>query len=108
MNEMVKPQPPAASEQAADRKTARKEVKLKIVPTRLTLRQFERLDELRNSEGLSMQDHIRRAIDVYLEAIARKARRDEPAPTAGAAVHAPPSVAKAADTGVQRGKVVYR
>lgn len=89
-----------------------KEVKLKVVPIRLTVRQFERLDELRNSEGLSMQDMVRRAVDNYLEARSRAARRDNPVPDPIATAQAAQAaVAKATDTGVSsaRGrKVVYR
>lgn len=42
---------------------------------RITQLQFERLDGARTRDGMSMQEHIRRALDYYLEKLDREAQR---------------------------------
>jgi len=44
----------------------RKEVRLRPLPLRVTPRQFECLVALRSHDSLSIQEHVRRAIDAYL------------------------------------------
>ena len=39
---------------------------LRPLPIRITQLQFDRLEAIRNRDGIAMQEHIRRAIDLYL------------------------------------------
>ena len=55
----------------------RKETRLKPLPLRITPRQFERLVALRARDSLAIQEHVRRAIDIYLDNQERKIAREE-------------------------------
>jgi hypothetical protein len=57
------------------RPIARKDVKLKPLPLRLSTTQFERLVGLRARDGMAIQEHVRRAVDMYLDAQDKKAQR---------------------------------
>jgi len=46
---------------------------LKALPMRISQLQFDRLANLRDRDGLSMQEHVRRAIDAYLPRLERQA-----------------------------------
>jgi len=46
---------------------------LKPLPLRVATSQYKRLVETRNRTGISVQEHIRRAIDVYLNLVEREA-----------------------------------
>lgn len=70
---------------------------LRPMPLRVATKQYERLDQARARTGLSIQEHARRALDLYLAVIEREAidlglmpERANPAPQAPAAS---PSVA---------------
>jgi hypothetical protein len=54
----------------------RKEVRLRPLPLRITPRQFERLAEARTRDALAIQEHVRRAIDVYLDLIEKRYDRE--------------------------------
>jgi hypothetical protein len=47
----------------------RKEVRLRPLPLRITPLQFTRLTEARARDSLAIQEHVRRAIDVYLDQV---------------------------------------
>ena len=54
-----------------------KETKLaQPLPVRLTQRQVDWLQEIKDIDGISIQDHIRRAVDAYLEAAVKKLQRE--------------------------------
>lgn len=40
---------------------------LKPLPLKVSHQQYEKLKQIRALDGLSIQEHIRRAIDIYLE-----------------------------------------
>lgn len=46
---------------------------LRPLPLRVATRQYERLDAARARTGLSIQEHARRALDLYLAVIEREA-----------------------------------
>ena len=46
---------------------------MKPLPIRVASRQYERLSSARDRTGISIQEHIRRAIDIYLVQIEREA-----------------------------------
>ena len=46
------------------------------LPVRLTQRQVDWLNELKNADGISLQDHVRRAIDNYLATASSRLRRE--------------------------------
>jgi hypothetical protein len=46
---------------------------LKPLPLRVATSQYERLSQARNRTGISIQEHIRRSIDLYLAVIEREA-----------------------------------
>jgi hypothetical protein len=46
---------------------------LKPLPLRVATSQYERLAAARNRTGISIQEHIRRSIDLYLAVIEREA-----------------------------------
>lgn len=54
----------------------RKEVRLRPLPLRITPLQFSRLTEARARDSLAIQEHVRRAIDVYLDLVEKRASRD--------------------------------
>ena len=58
-----------------------KETKLRPLPLRVTPLQRVKLVQLRAKDSLSLQEHIRRAIDMYLEAQDRKAKREASTPS---------------------------
>ena len=62
----------------------RKEVRLKTLPLRITPRQFDRLVAARARDALAIQEHVRRGIDFYLDAlekrVAKEAQEDSPPP----------------------------
>lgn len=47
----------------------RKEVPLRPLPMRITPLQFDRLQAARDYDGISVQEHVRRALDFYLNAL---------------------------------------
>jgi len=54
---------------------------LRPLPMRISQLQFERLQSARGRDGLSVQEHVRRALDHYLAKIEREdARRIPPDP----------------------------
>jgi len=46
---------------------------MKPLPLRVATRQYERLCRARDRSGISIQEHIRRSIDIYLASIEREA-----------------------------------
>ena len=42
---------------------------LRPLPMRVTPRQYERLTQARDRDGLTIQEHVRRALDLYLAGI---------------------------------------
>ena len=48
---------------------------LRPLPMRITQLQFERLKDARGRDGLSVQEHVRRSLDLYLAKIEREATR---------------------------------
>lgn len=52
---------------------------LKPLPMRVTKRQFDRLQQARSRDSYSVQEHVRRALDVYLDMI-EQAWPNVPAP----------------------------
>lgn len=69
----------------AARPIARKDVKLKPLPLRLSTTQFERLVSLRARDGMAIQEHVRRAVDVYLDQ--QDKRQARATPPADAVIH---------------------
>jgi hypothetical protein len=63
---------------------------LRPLPMRITQLQYERLVARRSIDHIAIQEHVRRALDVYLDGLDRKAR-SVPPPAA------PPSPATVAD-----------
>ena len=53
---------------------------LRPLPMRITQMQFERLQALREYDGLAVQEHVRRALDQYLPYAERKAAREDGRP----------------------------
>lgn len=45
---------------------------LRPLPMRITQLQFERLHKAREFDGMSVQEHIRRALDLYLDKVEQK------------------------------------
>ena len=69
-----------------------KETKLaQPLPVRLTQRQVDWLQEIKDIDGISIQDHIRRAVDAYLELATRRLRREIDEEEAAAAAGIPPN-----------------
>jgi len=58
---------------------------LRTLPTRVTTVQYARLTEARAKDGLSIQEHVRRALDFYLDGIGMSSP-----PSAREAVDLPP------------------
>jgi hypothetical protein len=54
----------------------RKEVRLKTLPLRITPRQFDRLVAARARDALAIQEHVRRGIDFYLDALEKRVARE--------------------------------
>lgn len=54
--------------------SARRQV-LRPLPMRVTPVQYERLNAVRLRDGLSVQEHVRRALDVYLAGVERALSR---------------------------------
>lgn len=52
---------------------------MKPLPVRVTPQQYERLSDTRRRTGLAIQEHVRRALDLYLDKVEREARAN-PAP----------------------------
>jgi hypothetical protein len=52
---------------------------LRPLPTRITQLQYERLQGARDRDGLSIQEHIRRALDLYLAKIEKQIPAQPPA-----------------------------
>jgi len=50
---------------------------LRPLPMRITQLQFERLTQLRADDGIAIQEHVRRALDMYLADRDQKARKVE-------------------------------
>ena len=86
MNEIATPpaaaQPPSAAAPARKRvkapyltpaKAPNNRLELRPLPLRVAHSQYERLDDARNRTGISIQEHVRRAIDLYLAAIEKEA-----------------------------------
>lgn len=67
---------------------------LRPLPMRITQLQFERLDGARQRDGLAMQEHVRRALDYYLQMLDREAAR-APAVATGSVPREPASDDKA-------------
>ena len=44
---------------------------LRPLPMRVTMRQFDRLQEARSRDSYPVQEHVRRALDMYLDLIER-------------------------------------
>ena len=66
---------------------------LRPLPMRITQMQFERLQALREYDGLAVQEHVRRALDQYLPYAERKAAREDGRPEP---IEAPPLAPKQA------------
>lgn len=56
----------------------RKQSPLKPLPMRVTVKQFERLHAARSRDEISVQEHVRRALDLYLAKIEREALASRP------------------------------
>ena len=57
---------------------------LRPLPMRVSQLQFERLHQARARDGLSVQEHVRRALDLYLKQIEREAAKVPQAPAPAA------------------------
>jgi hypothetical protein len=79
---------------------------LRPLPMRITQKQYERLQQARANDQIAIQEHVRRALDNYLDLLDRKQARAAPI-----AEEAPEANKPKAD-GVSRlagsGKLVYR
>lgn len=60
------------------------------LPTRVTPEQHARLVALRASGGVTISEHVRLALDPYLDKLERKARQSQPEETAGNGAAAAP------------------
>ena len=60
---------------AVDRATTYKS-ELRPLPMRVSQLQYERLVAARNRDGLSIQEHVRRSLDLYLAKLERDFSRD--------------------------------
>jgi len=45
---------------------------LRPLPMRITQMQYDRLQRARDRDGLSIQEHVRRGLDIYLDGIEAK------------------------------------
>lgn len=70
---------------------------LRTLPTRVTTVQYARLTEARAKDGLSIQEHVRRALDFYLDGIGMSSP-----PSAREAVDLPPPPPKTPPKRVRR------
>ena len=66
---------------------AAKSQELKPLPTRVTKQQYAQLVKLRETTGMSIQEHVRRALDYYLFA------QNRPTVTVDPPVSTPPRTA---------------
>ena len=53
---------------------------LRPLPMRITERQYQRMQAHRSIDGLAIQEHVRRALDLYLDVLDRKRERELVAP----------------------------
>jgi hypothetical protein len=100
-----------------DRATTYKS-ELMPLPMRVTRLHIERLREARNRDGLSVQEHVRRALDIYLNKIEREFNQKEitlperkanqPDPQGIAAALAAPSVSALRSSRIGRSQPVVR
>lgn len=82
---------------------------LRPLPLRVAQKQYERLDAARARTGLSIQEHARRAMDLYLAVIEREAIELGLMPERFPNVQNPPREAASADTqGVAANRTVDR
>ena len=61
---------------------------LRPLPMRVTQHQFERLQGARERDGLSVQEHVRRALDFYLDRLENVPQKVDQATDAAAAAAA--------------------
>ena len=58
----------------------RKEARLKPLTLRITARQADRLTAARGRDDLAIQEHVRRAIDMYLDAYEKRQAKEAALP----------------------------
>ncbi len=85
---------------------------LRPLPLRITQRQYDRLVARRAFDQLSIQEHVRRALDVYLDGLGdppapQRKRKASPAPEPSAPAGAPDAETPAAAE-ASRPKMVMR
>jgi hypothetical protein len=89
----------------------KKTAPLRPLPMRVTPKQFERLHQARERDLISVQEHVRRALDAYLDMLDRKAAREReleetlPPPVRTDAVPSTPARSRLSSA---RTRVVYR
>jgi hypothetical protein len=64
---------------------------LRPLPMRITKLQFQRLQSVRARDGLAIQEHVRRALDIYLAGVDAQAEEESPPPASGGREAAPVS-----------------
>lgn len=69
--------------------TQNRKNEMRPLPMRITQLQFDRLDAARLRDGMAMQEHVRRALDLYLDKIERVAAQPAPPALSGRAEQLP-------------------
>lgn len=57
--------------------TQNRKNEMRPLPMRITQLQFDRLVEARGRDGMAVQEHVRRALDLYLDKVERDALRQQ-------------------------------
>lgn len=74
MDELNQPAPPSqATQRMTPSNVPNNRQEMKPLPLRVASKQYERLCQARDRSGISIQEHIRRSIDIYLVQIEREA-----------------------------------
>ena len=80
---------------------------LRPLPIRITQRQYDRLRAHRLIDSLAIQEHVRRALDLYLDVLDRKRERELVADAEGQ-IRVPALQAQTSGKAGEKAKVVYR
>lgn len=75
---------------------------LRPLPMRITQKQYERLQQARANDQIAIQEHVRRALDNYLDLLDRKQARTAPPQ------EETPAKVDGVLKGMAAGKLVYR
>jgi hypothetical protein len=93
---------PQNMNQASKNQQLGKPARLRSMPIRIAESHWAGLNQLRAEDGIAIQEHVRRALTLYLDAAAKKRARAGPGPSP-----APPASPKS-PRGVSSPKIVYR